>query len=108
MIVALAIFSLAALALLRLQGATVAQTAMLDDRLLGQIVARNAAVETLTDPVAPPLGASSGEVTNGGRQWRWARQTRRTADQRIVRVDIAVTSSLGETVGALTVVRGLE
>lgn len=108
MLVALAIFSLAALALLRLEGATVAQTAMLDDRLMGQIVARNLAVETLTDPVAPPLGVSSGEVTNGGRQWRWTRRSARLENERIVRVDIAVTSSLGETVGALTIVRGVE
>lgn len=108
MLVALAIFSLAALALLRLEGATVAQTAMLDDRLMGQIVARNLAVETLTDPVVPPLGVSSGEVTNGGRAWRWTRRSARTEDQRLVRVDIAVTSSLGETVGALTIVRGAQ
>ena len=50
MLVALAIFSLAALALLRLQGATVTTTGQLQDQALAQIVARNIAVEALTDP----------------------------------------------------------
>ena len=59
MLVALAVFSLAALALLRLEGATVRQTGELDERMLAQLVARNLAVETLTDPAPPPLGAST-------------------------------------------------
>jgi type II secretion system protein I len=67
MLVALAIFSLAALALLRLEGATVANTARLGDQAMAQAVARNIAVETMTDPVAPALGSNSGTVINGGR-----------------------------------------
>ena len=55
MMVALAVFSLAALALLRLQGATVSSTAVIETRALGQIVANNLAVEALTDAVPPPL-----------------------------------------------------
>ena len=47
MLVALAIFSLAALALLRLGGATAANSARLNDQALAQIVAKNLAVETL-------------------------------------------------------------
>jgi general secretion pathway protein I len=103
MLVALAVFSLAALALLRLEGATVRQTGQLDERMLAQLVARNLAVETLTDPAPPPLGTSSGEVVNGGRHWRWSRTTSRTPDQRLVRVDIAVATS--RTPSLLTIVR---
>ena len=62
MLVALAIFSLAALALLRLGGATAANSARLTEQALAQIVARNLAVEVLTDPVAPPFGTQTGEV----------------------------------------------
>lgn len=103
MLVALAVFSLAALALLRLEGATVRQTGQLDERMLAQLVARNLAVETLTDPAPPPIGASSGETVNGGRKWRWSRVTSRTPDQRLVRVDISVATSRTPTV--LTIVR---
>src|SRR4051794_5736947 len=50
MLVALAIFSLAALALLRLGGATATNSARLGSQAMAQIVARNLAVEVLTDP----------------------------------------------------------
>ena len=103
MLVALAVFSLAALALLRLEGATVRQTGQLDERMMAQLVARNLAVETLTDPAPPPLGASTGETVNGGRRWRWSRSTSRTPDERLVRVDISVATS--RTPSLLTVVR---
>ena len=103
MLVALAVFSLAALALLRLEGATVRQTGQLDERMMAQLVARNLAVETLSDPAPPPVGASSGETVNGGRRWRWSRVTSRTADQRLVRVDISVATAGAPSV--LTIVR---
>lgn len=103
MLVALAVFSLAALALLRLEGATVRQTGELDERMLAQLVARNLAVETLTDPAPPPLGASAGETVNGGRRWRWSRVTSRTPDQRLVRVDISVATARAPAL--LTIVR---
>jgi general secretion pathway protein J len=76
MLVALAIFSLAALALLRLEGATVSTTARLREQVVAQIVARNIAVEALTDPAPPAFGTTGGEVTNGGRSWRWSRARR--------------------------------
>jgi general secretion pathway protein I len=105
MLVALAVFSLAALALLRLEGATLANTRALDDRLLGQIVARNVAVETLTDPAAPSLGVGTGEQDNGGRLWRWTRTTAAMEQASLVRVDIAVSDDSGDPVAALTIVR---
>ena len=51
MLVALAVFSLAALALLRLGGASATNAARLQDRALAQIVARNLAAEVLTDAI---------------------------------------------------------
>lgn len=89
MLVALAVFSLAALALLRLQGVALRTTADLDTRVIGQTVARNIAVETLTDPAPPPIGRSGGTVVNGGRPWRWTRDVRPVADG-VLRVDILV------------------
>ncbi|MCJ8157592.1 type II secretion system minor pseudopilin GspI [Sphingomonas sp. LaA6.9] len=105
MLVALAVFSLAALALMRLEGATLSSTADLDQKLIAQIVARNVAVETLTDPTAPALGETSGEETNAGRRWRWQRRTTRPGDQRIVRIDISVLDMTGRNQAGLTVVR---
>ena len=56
MLVALVVFSLAALALVRLEGATIRNTADLETQVVAQMVARNVAVETLIDPRAPTLG----------------------------------------------------
>ncbi|HEY6916418.1 MAG TPA: type II secretion system minor pseudopilin GspI [Allosphingosinicella sp.] len=105
MLVALAIFSLAALALLRLQGATVANTARLQDQAMAQIVARNVAVEALTDPIPPAFGTESGEVTNGGRAWRWTRVTGRSPEARIQQIEISVDGLNGQQAARLTVFR---
>jgi general secretion pathway protein I len=107
-LVAMAIFSLAALALLRLEGATLSSTAMLSDRALGQIVARNLSVELMTDVRAPAFGEANGSVVNAGRTWRWVRNVTRTDDARIVRIDIAITDDAGRPSGALSMARTIE
>ena len=95
MLVALAIFSLAALALLRLGGATATNSASLSDQAVAQLVARNVAVETLTDPLPPAFGASQGDVVNAGRRWRWTRTVSRSPEARIQQIEIAVQPEAG-------------
>ena len=91
--VALAIFSLAALAMVRLQGYSVRSTANLGDSSMAWQVARNVAVEILSNPAPPTLGATRGEEINGGQNWIWTATTRSTDDRRLVTVDIAVVGS---------------
>lgn len=105
MMVALAIFSLAALALLRLEGATVTTTAQLQDQGLAQIVARNLAVEALTDPVPPAMGTLTGEAVNAGRGWRWTRITGLSPEPRIQQIAIRVQSPDGPASANLVVFR---
>lgn len=105
MLVALSVFSLAALALLKLQGFTLATTADLDQKVLGQIVARNLAVELLSDPAPPSLGESRGHVENGGQIWRWVRKVKRTDDPRIVQIDLRVEGDPAASPNVLTIVR---
>jgi general secretion pathway protein I len=95
MLVALAIFSLAALALLRLGGATATNSARLQEQALAQIVARNIAAETLSDPEPPPFGALTGEAVNGGRRWSWTRSTARSPEARIQQIEIRVVNQAG-------------
>ncbi len=95
MLVALAIFSLAALALLRLGGATATNSASLSDQAIAQIVARNIAVETLTDPQPPAFGATQGDAVNSGRRWRWTRTVNRSPEARIQQIEIAVAPEAG-------------
>jgi general secretion pathway protein I len=105
MLVALAIFSLAALALLRLGGATAANSARLTSQALAQIAARNLAVEVLTDPVAPAFGTQTGIIGNAGRQWRWLRVTQRSPEPRIQLITIRVEGVQGPGTATLTVFR---
>ena len=88
--VALAIFSLAALAMVRLQGYSVRSTANLGDSSMAWQVARNVAVEILSNPVPPTLGETGGEEVNGGQSWLWTATTAKTDDARLVKVEISV------------------
>ena len=105
MLVALAIFSLAALALLRLEGATVSTTALLQEQALAQTVARNLAVEVLTDPRPPAYGATRGEAVNAGRKWLWIRVVGRSPEPRIQQIRIEVRSDRGPEAANLTLFR---
>ena len=106
MLVALAIFSLAALALLRLGGATASNSAIIQEQAIAQTVARNIAVETLTDPQPPAFGTETGEVVNANRRWRWTRETARSPESRIQQIEIRVARADGSPGAArLTVFR---
>ena len=103
--VALTVFSLAALALVRLEGATIRSTGMLDSTLLAQIVARNVAVEAVTDTVPPVAGKAECNEQNGGRDWHWVRDVRAIGDGQVMRVDVSVADRDGRVLGRLTMVR---
>ena len=105
MMVALAIFSLVALTLLKLEGTILHNSGEIASQAMGQIVAHNMAVETLTDPRAPSLGKSEGVTDNGGRHWSWTQTTASTADPRFVRIDIAIRDEAGRPAGVLTLAR---
>ena len=105
MLVALAVFSIAALALLNLETVTLTNTVRLQDRTLGQIVARNIAVEALTDPAPPAQGNESGAEISGGRSWNWTRITAESPEARILQIDIRVTNEAGDHAADLTVFR---
>jgi general secretion pathway protein I len=104
-LVALAIFSLAALAMLRLQGAAMGTTARLDEKAVAAIVARNQAIAVTLQQQALPLGSSSGEETNAGRRWRWTQSVTRGTDPRLQQIEIKVAGQEGDTAASLFVVR---
>ena len=108
MLVALAIFSLAALALLRLEGATLTGTARLADTAMAQIVVRNLAVELLTDPRVPAFGQEQGSIVNGGVTYRWNRDVKRTDDVRIARIDLSIGDATGRPLTRLSVARAVQ
>lgn len=90
MMVALAVFAIAALTLLRMEGASISRTADLDQRLLREIVAQNLAAEWLTDPAPPTLGDTASQTANMGRQFAFTRHVEKMSDAGVIRVVLAV------------------
>ncbi len=106
--VALAVFSLAALALIKLQAVTLSTAADMDGKIMSQIVARNLMVEMETDPAPPSVGSDEGDVENGGRQWHWTREVAKTGDARVLRVDLVVNGGGVRSPAVLTFLRATE
>jgi general secretion pathway protein I len=109
MLVALAVFSLAALALVKLDSSTIRTSAKVEEYLLARITLNNLAVETLTDPGAPPLGSSRGEVVNAGRRWLWTREVSRgEMGAGLVRIDLGLSDANGQALVAQTLVKAAQ
>lgn len=88
LLVALAIFALAAAALLGLSAENTRLSQHLQTRALAGIVAQNLAVEAAVAPA--PLPAGEGTVALAGQTWAWTRATAPTDDPGLMRIDIRV------------------
>ncbi len=93
--VALAIFSLAALALIRLQAFSMRSVTNVVAHDMAWQVARNRGAELLSDTATPVLGNTQGSETFGGRVFQWTQTAKKTDDAQIVRIDIVVESKDG-------------
>jgi general secretion pathway protein I len=105
MLVALAVISVAALTLVRLDAFAVRSSADLDARTLAQVVAQNEAVTLWTDPAPPPIGTSVTAGENAGRRFRIERRVAPTADANLLRIDLIVRAAPGPGQAALTIIR---
>ena len=106
LLVALAVLSIAAMALIKLMTVTVLTTAGVEVRALGGIVAENLAAEALTDNPPPSLGKDSGVATMAGRGFGWTRVVEKSGEAGMTRIDLAVAADDGTPVAALTLFRG--
>lgn len=89
LLVALGVFSLAALALVNLSAESAATQSRIETRTLGGIVADNLAVEAMIARGGPPLD-DEGVSVLAGREWRWSRTTTATSDPSLHRVTLEV------------------
>lgn len=104
MLVALAIFATAALALMKLNLFATAQAAAIDDARLAALVVENDAALALTDPQLV-VGLTRARVVNSGRSFDLARRVSPTEDKRLLRIDIAAVQAGGRGRAVLTIVR---
>lgn len=105
MLVALAIFSLAGLAIVRLQAVSARSAFDLRERTMAQVVARNLMVERLTDPHPPAFGSETGTTENFGRTWAWRQGTAPLQDNRLAAITIRVEGSPGQSPAIISFVR---
>ena len=91
--------------LVRLESATVRGAGLIDETTAAQMVARNVALDALTEAQPPAPGRSNGTEVNGGRTWQWTRQISSTGEATVVRIDVAVANRRGQIVGRAMMVR---
>lgn len=108
MLVALSVFSIAALALLRLDGYAVATTADIDARIMAGLVVQNEAALAATDPGPIVRGRTLSNVSNGGRQFAVHRTVTPTADQRLVRIDLVAIERGSRKRAILTMIKRVQ
>lgn len=90
MLVALAVFSLAVLALLHLSGQNARSAVIVEEQVLAGIVADTVAAESLLLDPAALAAKSEGSEIAGDRQWHWHRRVAATAVAGLERIDIEV------------------
>jgi len=96
--VALSVFSIAALGMLSLNTQTVRISSELDARALARTVAENVAVDTVTGPLEGISAVETGEQTQRGRTYTWQRSVEATPRSGLYSVHIEVRERGGETV----------
>jgi general secretion pathway protein I len=106
MLVALAVLSLGAVALLNLAGENTRQAGAVESRFFAAVVAENQAIAAMTSGGAPAIGVQTGEEAVGRQAWRWTR-TVAPLSAGVLRIEVRVTPAAGgPTVGEVTVFRG--
>ncbi|HJR56808.1 MAG TPA: type II secretion system minor pseudopilin GspI [Rhizomicrobium sp.] len=103
MLVALAVLSLGAMALLNLSGENTRTAALLHSRLFAGIVADNRAVEAVTSIAPPSIGTETGTELSGGRSWRWTRIVAPSSHSGVLRISVTVMSPEGGRAAAQAV-----
>jgi len=105
MLVALSVFSIAALALMRLDGFALSTAADLDARAMANLVVRNEAALAATDVGPIVRGTTQTTMTNGGRRFTVRKTISPTDDQRLVRIDLLAQEHGSGAQSAMTMVK---
>ena len=104
--VALAVFSLGALALLNVLGESTRSQTAASDRAIARIVAENRLVEAMALTAPPDPGSTSGTEEAMDRAWAWEMTVAPSPDPAILRIDVRVRAAEGsQTVADLTTFR---
>ncbi len=92
MLVAVAVLAIAMAAILSGMARYADNTAHLRERTFALWVAHNRLTEIELQQKWPDVGKSDGEMSMGGRNWRWKVEVKKTEDTHLRRIDIQVLS----------------
>jgi general secretion pathway protein I len=105
-LVALAVFSIGAIALLNVVGEGARMQSAADARALARVIAENRVVEAMAISTPPAPGASTGEEESMTRRFVWEQAVAPTQNPRILRIDVRVRASDSpQTLAELTTFR---
>ncbi|GIU45454.1 type II secretion system protein GspI [Shewanella sairae] len=90
-IVALAVFSIAAVSITKSLGEQIANMPILEERTMAQWVAHNQMVDARLDPKFPEIGRKDGQVELANQEWYWRKEVIKTTDDnfRMIRISIS-------------------
>ncbi|MEY4785616.1 MAG: type secretion system protein [Pseudomonadota bacterium] len=89
-VVAIAVFSLGAMATLNVLGQSGRNADADEARLIAGIVAENRIAEAMAMSRPPPTGATRGSETALSRTWDWEMRVATSPEPRILRIDVSV------------------
>lgn len=95
-LIALAVFAIAAAAMISGITDSVAAQSHLERKTLASWVAQNQLALVRLQDAWPDLGEVSGEEEMAGRSWFWRRHTQATSDERLRRVDVEVRAAVDD------------
>ena len=108
-LVALAVFAVAAIALMRVSESQLQLSARLEDKTFAHWVALNMVSEMQANQDWPDLGEQTGKVSMAGRDWKIIVKTLATPMNRVRRVDVTVgvaPQDFTQNMEAITVLSG--
>ncbi|MCG9697906.1 type II secretion system minor pseudopilin GspI [Shewanella sp. Isolate11] len=90
-IVALAVFSIAAVSITKSLGDQIANLPILEERTFAQWVASNQMVDARLEKAFPELGKKEGRVELAGKEWYWRKEVVKTTDDtfRMIRISVS-------------------
>ncbi|WP_417762330.1 type II secretion system minor pseudopilin GspI [Shewanella sp.] len=102
--VAMAVFAIAAVAVTKSLGDQMANMPILEERTLAQWVADNEMVDARLAEGFPPLGTASGQEEMAGKTWYWKREVVKTTDDnfRMIRISISDTDKFTRVIAKVS------
>ncbi|MCL1124013.1 type II secretion system minor pseudopilin GspI [Shewanella surugensis] len=103
-IVALAIFSIAAISITKSLSELISNMPILEEKTMAQWVVDNQMVDVKLNPVFPDVGRTEGQTTLAGRDWYWRQQVVKTDDDkfRLVRVSVSDDDTFKRTIAEVS------